>query len=187
MARREIPVLQTERLQLTLPGEDAAPRVARYMSANREHHAPWSPRREESFYTEAHWRRQLAENRREFLEDRSLRLFLFRRDDPGGPVLGSCNLTQVARGPAQSCQLGYALDEGAVGKGLMEEALRAVIDYAFGELGLHRVMASYIPTNERSGRLLRRLGFDVEGYARDYIRIDGEWRDHVLTARTNPD
>jgi len=68
----------------------------------------------------------------------------------------------------------------------MAEALRALIAYAFGELGFHRIMANYIPTNERSGLLLRRLGFVVEGYARDYLEIDGAWRDHVLTSLTNP-
>ena len=47
-------------------------------------------------------------------------------------------------------------------------------------------MANYIPHNERSGRLLRRLGFMVEGYARDYLFINGAWRDHILTALTNP-
>jgi ribosomal-protein-alanine N-acetyltransferase len=46
-------------------------------------------------------------------------------------------------------------------------------------------MANYIPTNERSGLLLKRLGFAVEGYARDYLLINGQWRDHVLTALTN--
>jgi ribosomal-protein-alanine N-acetyltransferase len=46
-------------------------------------------------------------------------------------------------------------------------------------------MANYVPTNERSGRLLRRLGFVVEGYARDYLFIGGRFQDHVLTALTN--
>lgn len=69
----------------------------------------------------------------------------------------------------------------------MEEALRAAIRYAFADLRLHRVMANYMPANERSGRVLRRLGFTVEGYARDYLRIAGAWEDHVLTSFTNPD
>ncbi len=62
----------------------------------------------------------------------------------------------------------------------------ATIDYAFRELRLHRIMANYRPENGRSGRLLERLGFVREGYARDYLFIDGAWRDHVLTSKTNP-
>ena len=67
----------------------------------------------------------------------------------------------------------------------MYEALTAAIDYVFTDLKLHRIMANYIPVNERSARLLRRLGFTVEGYARDYLFIAGEWRDHILTSLTN--
>jgi len=68
----------------------------------------------------------------------------------------------------------------------MGEALRAAFGQVFGLLGLHRIMANYLPTNERSARLLRRLGFTVDGYARDYLYIDGAWRDHILTALTSP-
>ena len=64
-------------------------------------------------------------------------------------------------------------------------AVRLVYDYAFSALGMHRVMANYMPENERSGRLLERLGFEREGFARKYLNIDGEWRDHVLTSRIN--
>jgi ribosomal-protein-alanine N-acetyltransferase len=69
----------------------------------------------------------------------------------------------------------------------MTEALGAVILYAFSDLRLHRLQANYLPRNERSARVLRRLGFVVEGVARDYLRIDGRWEDHVLTGLTNPD
>ncbi len=64
----------------------------------------------------------------------------------------------------------------------MAEALRRAIRHAFDEMGLHRLMANYVPTNEHSGRLLRRLGFTIEGYARDYLLLDGVWKDHILTA-----
>jgi hypothetical protein len=53
-------------------------------------------------------------------------------------------------------------------------------------LKLHRIMANYMPSNHRSAAVLRRCGFSVEGLARDYLRIHGEWHDHVLTSRINP-
>ncbi|MEM8882813.1 MAG: GNAT family N-acetyltransferase [Planctomycetota bacterium] len=177
------PVLETDRLALTLPPVAAAERVAAFYERNRAHHAPWSPIPPDGFYTEEYWRAQLQQNREEFEEGASMRLFLFARDDLDGAVLGGCNFTNIVRGPFLSCHLGYQLDEAAVGKGLMQEALGVALPYVFDELGLHRVAANYMPVNERSGRLLRRMGFVVEGYARDYLCIAGEWRDHVLTAR----
>ncbi|GJA95297.1 hypothetical protein KAM358_31290 [Aeromonas caviae] len=68
----------------------------------------------------------------------------------------------------------------------MQEVVAAGIDHLFRERGLHRIMASYMPANLRSGALLERLGFEQEGYARDYLMINGRWEDHVLTALINP-
>lgn len=68
----------------------------------------------------------------------------------------------------------------------MFESLSVAIPYIFDHIGLHRIMANYIPTNDRSGKLLRKLGFVVEGYARDYLYIAGQWQDHIMTALTNP-
>ncbi len=68
----------------------------------------------------------------------------------------------------------------------MVEAVLAAVRFAFERLRLHRVMANYMPHNQRSGAVLRSAGFTVEGYARDYLLIDGRWQDHVLTAISNP-
>ncbi len=69
---------------------------------------------------------------------------------------------------------------------MMSEALSRAIPFVFDAFRLHRIQANYVPTNERSGRVLRELGFVVEGYARDYLFVGGRWRDHVLTALINP-
>lgn len=181
------PHLRTERLELVLPLPQLAPRLLSYVQENREHHARWSPPTPPGYYTLDHWRARLSQNRQDWREDRAVRFVVFRRAQLQGPVVGVVNFNQISRGPFDACYLGYSLDREAVGQGYMTEALRAALDHAFGPLGLHRVMANYVPTNERSGRVLRRLGFSVEGYARDYLYIDGAWRDHVLTALTNPD
>jgi ribosomal-protein-alanine N-acetyltransferase len=81
--------------------------------------------------------------------------------------------------------LGYSIDKEHEGKGLASEAVGAVVQFAFDTLSLHRVMANYQPSNERSGKLLRRLGFVPEGYARDYLYINGAWQDHILTSLVN--
>lgn len=183
--RRNVPVIETERLRLTIPDATAAPRMLAYLRENREHFVPWSPPEPVSYDTENFWHERLDSARREFEQDLSMRLAIFRRDDPAGAILGDCNFTNFVRGPFQACYLGYKLDHRAEGQGLMFEALTAAIHYAFENLRLHRIMANYVPTNERSGRLLRRLGFVVEGYARDYLLVGGCWRDHVLTSLTN--
>jgi ribosomal-protein-alanine N-acetyltransferase len=102
-------------------------------------------------------------------------------------VIGVCNYTNIVRGTFQSCHLGYALASRYEGSGLMYEALTLTIDYMFREMGLHRIMAGYLPRNERSGALLARLGFEKEGYARRYLKINGIWEDHVLTSLINED
>src|SRR5215218_9941972 len=104
----------------------------------------------------------------------------------GAPVVGTCNYTNVVRGPFLACHLGYQIARAREGRGLMTEALRATNAFVFESMRLHRIMANYRPENERSGRLLDRLGFVREGLAKDYLFIDGAWRDHILTALTNP-
>jgi ribosomal-protein-alanine N-acetyltransferase len=87
----------------------------------------------------------------------------------------------------QAADLGYGLDARHQGQGLMTEALRTACDYAFSAMGLHRIQANHLPENLKSAAVLRRLGFVVEGYARDYLLINGRWRDHVLTALVAPE
>jgi len=180
------PEIATERLHMSLPGPEAAQRVVDYYQRNLDHLKPWEPPFAGGMFTVAFWQRRLELNRKEYRQRLTMRLVLFDRATPEGPIVGLANFTQFVRGAFTACTLGYSLDAQAQGKGLMHEALEAAIAHVFDELEMHRVMANYMPINERSGRLLRRLGFVVEGYARDYIYIDGAWRDHILTSLTNP-
>ena len=102
-------------------------------------------------------------------------------------MVASVNLNNVVRGAYAAAHLGYSVDAEEQGRGIGSEAVAAVVNHAFEELRLHRIMANYQPANERSARLLRRLGFVPEGFARHYLFIAGAWRDHVLTAKNNPD
>jgi ribosomal-protein-alanine N-acetyltransferase len=102
-------------------------------------------------------------------------------------VVGNLSLVHIVRGVLQACTLGYALAAEAQGQGYMLEAVRGSVAYAFGPLGLHRVMADYMPRNRRSAAVLRQAGFVIEGYAREYLLINGRWEDHVLSAITNGD
>ena len=179
--------LRTPRLLLVLPGAAAARRMVEFFDDNRAHLEPWEPQRAPDFYTEGHWVEKLERNREDAAAERSLRVVLFdAAEGPGGAVLGGVSITNIIRGPLQACALGYQLARHVEGRGLMREAVAAVIDHVWDGLRLHRIEASYVPTNERSARLLRRLGFVVEGYARDYLYLAGRWTDNVRTALTNP-
>ena len=178
--------LETPRTRLVLPDLEDAPRLIRYYKENQRHLARWESVRADEFYTEAFWLSEISKIRDEFVSDESVRLIILDRSDPAGAILGQCSLRNIIRGAFQACYLGYSLRHEAEGKGLMFEAVTAVIAYAFDDMGLHRIMANYMPTNERSARLLRRLGFSVEGYARDYLFLAGKWQDHIMTALINP-
>ena len=177
------PWLTGPRVTVRMPRESDIPSILHFFARNREFFAATDPPRPENFYTESFWRVKVTEVEEAFRRDRSCLLFVF---DQESALIGMISLSELVRGAFQACYLGYLLDERSQGKGFMSEALRLVIDFAFRDWQIHRLMANYMPTNEKSGRLLRRLGFAVEGYARDYLFINGEWRDHVLTSLTNP-
>ena len=178
------PYILTDRLVLKLLKPSAAPLMVRVRIENRHHLGKWEPTRSPQFYTETFWQTQLRVNQIDFERGESCCLVMLDRAEQ--QVFGVINFTQITRGTVQSCQLGYSLAQKVEGQGYMYEALMAAIDYAFSGLGLHRVMANYIPHNQRSANLLARLGFEIEGRARGLLLINGAWEDHVLTAKINP-
>lgn len=156
---------------------------ARYYRENRDFLQPFSPTFEDAMFTDREWEASIPIIHQQFVAGNSIRFVL----DMGGRIVGVANLTHLSRSPSYSATLGYTLDEKLQGKGLMREALEAVIEYTFRSRNFHRIRADYMPRNERSGRLLRHLGFQVEGYARDHLLINGQWEDHIMTSLMNPD
>jgi [ribosomal protein S5]-alanine N-acetyltransferase len=177
--------IETERLIVRPASLEDVPAIIDYYTRNREHLRPWDPERPQFFYEARFWRRQIRQNIEDLLADRALRLFVFPAVE-AERVIGNIGFSNIVRGIAQNCTLGYSIGAEEEGQGLMYEALRATIPVVFRELNLRRIEANYVPHNRRSGELLRRLGFQVEGYSRDYLRIAGEWEDHIRTALTNP-
>jgi ribosomal-protein-alanine N-acetyltransferase len=101
--------------------------------------------------------------------------------------MGGLSFGHVRRGVSQAATLGYWMGEPYAGKGHMTRAVRAACAYAFEKRGFHRIEAACLPTNEPSKRLLERVGFKQEGYARSYLNINGQWRDHLLYALLETD
>lgn len=183
----ELPVLRTSRLTLVVAGPDAAERCARFNTENAEFLAPWEPAVTSTSGDVDGLRlyRQRAVN-----DARAGHSFSFAllpvAPQADSPILGWLNLTNVIYGVFEACNLGYKLDRRMQGQGYMTEAATAGIEFAFDVLKLHRIMAAYMPHNQPSAALLRRLGFTTEGIGREYLYIGGAWRDHVLTSLINP-
>jgi ribosomal-protein-alanine N-acetyltransferase len=180
--------LRTERLVLRATEVSMSGAVAAYLARNRAAHAPWNPPMPEPLFTSEGQAERLQAAAGAEAEGSQIGWWLFLAQDRGdAAVIGHARLSQIARGPFWSAMLGYAIDHAHEGCGLMREALDAVLADAFGlRIGLHRVQANVRPENRRSLALLDRLGFEREGLAREYLFIDGAWRDHVLTARLAP-
>ncbi|WP_084219522.1 GNAT family N-acetyltransferase [Spirillospora albida] len=103
----------------------------------------------------------------------------------GDPIVGFINLTAVVRGPYQRAVVGYWVFSKFSRMGYMTRAFPLVYKFAFQDLGLHRLEADIQPGNTRSLRLAKRVGFRREGYSPNFIKIGGDWRDHVRLAITS--
>jgi [ribosomal protein S5]-alanine N-acetyltransferase len=146
---------------------------------------PWEPTWPSDDLTRSSFRRRLKRYSIEVENDQAYPMFLFRRRD--NVLVGGLTLSNVRRGVAQTCSLGYWMGAPFAGQGYMTAGVRAVLPFVFGTLRLRRIEAACLPSNLPSMRLLERVGFQREGYARRYLCIDGEWRDHVLYALLRED
>ncbi len=200
---RDPPVLIGSSVMVALADPSDAPSLRDFHARNFDRLKPWLPPTPDGFLSLSYWSAWTGAARSLFARDLSVRLVVRLRpgsearglDDPPpgwrdrerfARTIGQANLSNIQRGPFQAATLGYHIDGALEGRGLMREALELTMAYAFGPLGLNRVMANYIPGNDRSASLLGRLGFVEEGYACNYLFIDDAWRDHVLTACVNP-
>ncbi len=150
---------------------------------NREFFQAYTPRRDEAFYTLDQQWENIQKSMEKRQRDQEYTFGIFTRDSD--ELIGTVSLTEVLRGPLQSCYIGYVLDKNHNGKGYMTEAVRLVVDYAFTELKLHRIEAGVMPHNIRSMRVLEKAGFHKEGIARKNVKINGRWEDHQVLAIVN--
>ncbi|MCY4497408.1 MAG: GNAT family protein [Rhodospirillaceae bacterium] len=158
---------------------------ARLRAESREFLVPWEPTWPRDVLTQASYRQRLRRYAEESRNDRGYAFFVLRKDDDA--IVGGLNLSHVHRGVTQSSSLGYWVGKRFARNGYISDAVQAIIGYVFDGLGLHRLEAACVPTNEASRRLLTKVGFTQEGYAREYLRINGEWRDHLLFSYLSTD
>ena len=178
------PLIVTERTLLHLLTPENAHLAQAYHGINRDHLEPWEPQRAADFHSEESFVRIAQTSYNAFLAGTEVKFIAV--DRVSERMVASCSFTNIVRGPLMACNLGYSVAQALQGQGLMHEVASASIRYMFDVQGLHRIMANHMPSNVRSERLLARLGFEREGYARAYLKIAGQWQDMVLNSLINP-
>jgi ribosomal-protein-alanine N-acetyltransferase len=171
-------VIRGDRVMLRTPALSDFSQWAKLRDESRVFLAPWEPIWPTDDLTKLAFRRRLRRYLREIRNGTGYPFFVFSPD--GETLLGGLTLAQIQRGVTQSAVLGYWMGAPYAGKGLMSAAVRAVVGFAFDTLHLNRLEAACLPRNAASIRLLEKVGFTREGYARKYLCIDGRWQDHVL-------
>ena len=181
-AREDTPVLIGERVYLRAPraGDYTAWRDLR--RASREFLKPFEPRWTESDLSQRVYASRLKRGREEARAGTDYSFFIFTRSED--LLVGGITLSNVRRRAAQFVNLGYWMGHTFAGKGYMTEAVGLVVPFCFETLGLHRIHAAFLPDNQASRRVLEKNGFTEEGYAENYLQIDGRWADHVLFGLT---
>lgn len=184
-APRPLPIARLigPRVLVRTATEHDAEDYVRYFNENAAHFGVWDTRDPTKVTFE--WQlARLARKEEERLGGRGVDLVMTPRTEPQR-VIGTIQVRNVTPAPLFGCAIGYGIDARFEGQGLMREGVELVCRWCFDVLGLHRVEAGYSVKNERSARVLERLGFVKEGVQRAYLLINGEWHDHVSTSLIN--
>jgi [ribosomal protein S5]-alanine N-acetyltransferase len=178
-AVEQIPALNGQGVTLRTPQMADFGAWSQLRDQSRGFLQPWEPTWPPDDVSRLAFRKRLKRYVRELESDQAYPFFVFR---PDGALVGGVTVSQIRRGVAQTCSLGYWMGERHAGRGHMTAAVRALSPFIFDTLKLRRVEAACLPHNAASIRLLEKTGFKREGYAREYLCIDGRWQDHLLYA-----
>ncbi len=179
------PRVEGEGVYLREPQMPDYPAWAKLRSESREFLEPWEPRWTRDELERDIFRRRIRYYYRDARQDLGYAFFLFRTSD--NALIGGVTLSNIRRGVSQSCSLGYWIGAPHARQGYMTRGVRAVTWFVFDALRLHRLEAACLPENKASAALLIRTGFQYEGLARRYLKINGTWQDHWLFALLNED
>lgn len=176
--------LEHDRLILVPADESLAEELTAYYIRNREFLRAFEPERDEDFFKPELQRKLLAEEAAGMKQGTSY-FFYMKRPENMDEIVGRIGFSNVFRGTFLSTFLGYKLDQDYVNQGYMTLAVEMMTNFAFGELGLHRIEGNVMPKNAASLRVLEKAGFVNEGISRKYLKINGKWEDHVHMVRLN--
>lgn len=174
----ETPALDHGAVYLRVPAVTDFEEWADLRAESSRYLKPWEPVWPLDDLTRPAFRRRIRHYHQDMRSDRAYSFFVIRREDDR--LVGGLSLSNVRRGITQACTLGYWMGERFASAGYMTSGVRATLPFVFTTLGLHRLEAACLPHNAASVRLLEKVGFQREGYARRYLKIDGRWQDHLL-------
>ena len=177
----QMPAVAGEGVYLRAPQSTDHADWAALREASRAFLTPWEPTWPSDDLTRSAFRRRLKRYAEDQRSDLAYAFLIFRSDDHA--LVGGLTLANIRRGVAQAGSIGYWIGVPFARKGYMSAAVRALIPFCFDSLRLHRIEAACIPSNVASIRLLEKTGFVREGYAREYLCINGIWQDHLLYGR----
>lgn len=183
-ARDDTPVLTGPRVILRAPRPSDYSEWRALRKESRDFLKPFEPRWSEADLSHRVFAARLRRGREEARAGTDYTFFVFLRQTDREMLVGGVTLSNVRRRAAQFANLGYWMGREHAGQGLMTEAVGLIVPYAFETLGLHRIHAAFLPQNAASRRVLEKNGFKEEGYAENYLQIDGKWADHVLFGLT---
>ncbi|MEM9921877.1 MAG: GNAT family protein [Bacteroidota bacterium] len=175
-------ILHTEKLIIRQADEMLLPLILDFLNRNKLFFQKWEPLRKESFYSSEVQLQNLKALRN---DDSQYRFYLFTQNEPD-TIVGEIGLSNIVKGVYLNCTISYKLDQSMTGRGIMSEALREIEVFVFETLKLHRIEANIIPTNLKSLKLIRKLGFREEGLSKQLLKINGIWEDHLRFAKLNP-
>ena len=179
---RERPPISTRRLVLMPPSMAHFEQWVALRMASRAFLAPFEPLWPADDLTRAAFRQRVKRYRSDHY---GYAFLIFTQANH--TLVGGITLSRVMRGVAQSCSIGYWIGEPHIRQGYMHEAITGLLPEIFERLRLHRLEAACMPHNQASVRVLEKAGFQQEGYARDYLKIAGQWQDHLLFALLEKD
>lgn len=177
-------IFETENYIIKLINIEHAQMMCDYYFLNKAHFKQWEPKRDAKFYSIDYWHDHINTVNNLHINKQALNLIVLNRSTP--QVIASCNFSNIVYGCFFACHLGFSIDKHFEGKGIMYDIIKVSIQHVHKELKLHRIMANHLPNNLRSEKLLAKLGFKKEGYAKSYLKINGQWQDHVLNSLILP-
>ena len=170
--------METPRLVLKTLGPNSAGKTLAFYEDNKNILEEYEPLRLPYFYTKAHQKQLLKWDLDGYHHASLVRVWIFTKENPEKPI-GTIALSNITRGVFQSCFLGYKIDFDHKEQGYMSEALFKMLQYAFSDMKLHRIEANIMPRNLASLNLVQKFGFEHEGLAKKYLKINGVWEDHI--------